>query len=85
MWLRMLGCRHSPPHLRHVQRQQLKRDQLRGEGLGRCDADFRSGVRVDRSVRFSRRHAADDVADRDAPSALALGLAERGERVGGLA
>ena len=43
------------------------------------------GVRVDRAVRLARRHAADDVADGDAARALLLRLAQRRERVGGLA
>ena len=43
------------------------------------------GVRVDRAVGLARRHAADDVADREAAGAAALRLAQRRERVGGLA
>ena len=64
--------------------EQVQRDQLRRERLGRGDADLRAGVRVDGAVGLARRHAADDVADGDAAGAAALGLAQRGERVGGL-
>ena len=71
--------------LGQVQREQVERDELAGEGLGRGDADLRAGVRVDRPVGFAGGHAADDVADGDAARALALGFPEGGERVGGLA
>jgi len=37
--------------------------QLRGKGLGRADANFRSGVGVDGAVGLARHHAAQDVAD----------------------
>ena len=66
MWPRIVGSAQRAAHLRHVQRQQLQRDELRRERLGRGDADLRPGVRVDGAVGFARRHAADDVADRDA-------------------
>ena len=72
MWRRISRRATRASHLRHVQRQQLQRDELRGERLGRGDADFRAGVRVDRAVGLARRHAADDVADGDAARALPL-------------
>ena len=49
--------------------EQVQRDELRRERLGRGDADLRAGVRVDRAVGLARRHAADDVADGDAARA----------------
>ena len=51
-------------------REQMQRDELRGERLGRRDADLRAGVRVDGALGLARGHAADDVADRDAAGAL---------------
>jgi hypothetical protein len=62
--------RQRAPHLPEVERQQVQRDELRGERLGRGDADLRPGVRVDRAVGLARGHAADDVADGDAARAL---------------
>ena len=72
-------------HLRHVKGQELQRDQLRGERLGRGNANLGAGVRIDRALGLAGRHAADHVADGDAVGALALRLAQRGERVGGFA
>ena len=66
--------RQRAAHLAEVEREQVERDELRGERLGRGDADLRAGVRVDRPVGFARGHAADDVADRDAASAVAASL-----------
>ena len=80
-----LRRRQRGAHLRHVEREQLKRDELRGERLGGRDADFGTRMRIDRSLRLARRHAADDIADGDAVGALALCLAKRGKRIGGLA
>jgi hypothetical protein len=71
--------------MRHVQREQLQRHELRGERLRRRDADLRPGVRIHGPVRFARGHAADDVADGNAGGALAPRFAERGQRVGRLA
>ena len=42
-------------------------------------------MRIDRAVRFTRRHAADDVADGEACRSVALRLAQRRQRIGGLA
>src|SRR5687767_11569238 len=63
-------------NLRQPQREQVEGDELGGERFGRSDANLRSCVRVQRPVRFARGHAADDVADGDAASALALRLTE---------
>ena len=85
MWRRISALGERAAHLRHVQRQQLQRDELRRERLGRGDADLRAGVRVDGAVGLARRHAADHVADGDAARALPARLAQRRQRVGGLA
>ena len=42
-------------------------------------------MRIDRAVRFTCRHAADDVADGEACRSVALRLAQRRQRIGGLA
>ena len=72
-------------HLAQAQGEEIERDQLRGERLGRRDADLRTRVGIDRPVGLARRHAADHVADGDAGGAFALRLAQRGQRVGRLA
>ena len=63
----------------------VERHELRGEGLGGGDPDFRPGVRVHGAVGFPRGHAADDIADGNALGALLARLAKRRQRVGGLA
>ena len=77
--------RQRAADLPEVEREQVQRHELRRERLGRRDADLGPGVGVDRAVGLARRHAADDVADRDAAGALLLRFAQRGERVGRLA
>ena len=83
--LAAFGLDQRAAHLGQLQREEVERDELRRERLGRGDADLRTGVRVDRAFGFARGHAADHVADREAARALALGLAQRRQRVGGLA
>ena len=76
--------RERPARLGQVERQQVQGHQLRGEGLGRGDADLGPGVGVDGPVALPRRHAADDVADGQAARALPPRLAQRRQGVGGL-
>ena len=65
---------------------QQRQNRERGdERLGRGHADFRAGVHVDAAVGFAGDGAADDVDDGQRAVAAALGFAQRGERVGGLA
>ena len=42
-----LRRRQRAAHLRHVEREQLQRDELRGERLSRGDANLGARVRVD--------------------------------------
>ena len=55
-----------------VNREQEHRDELRREALGRGDADFGAGVRVERGVAGAGDGAVDDV--RDGEDVRALGL-----------
>ena len=55
---------------------------MRGEGLGRGDADFRAGVQVNAAVRLAGDRRADDVANRQRRMPFALALSHRGQRVG---
>ena len=73
------------PQPAEVQGEHRQHDALRGERLGRGDADFRAGVQVDAAVGLAGDRAADDVADRQRRMPLALHLAQRGQRVGRLA
>ncbi len=68
-----------------VEREEIERRELRGEGLRRRHADLRAGVRVDGAVRHARGGGTDDVADREELRPLRLGLLHAGDRVGGLA
>ena len=67
------------------QRQQGQNGHLRGEALGRGDADLRAGVHVDAAIVLAGDGAGDVVADAQGPVALALALAQCGQRIGGLA
>ena len=64
---------------------QHERRQLPGKRLGGGHADFRPGMRQNRSRRFARDHGAEDVADGQRFRALLLGLALRGQSVRGFA
>ena len=79
-----LRRRQRAAHLRHVEREQLQRDELRRERLGRGHANLWAGVRVDRPFGFTRGHAADHVADGDSVRALPPCFTQRGERLRGL-
>mmetsp|Transcript_9771 Transcript_9771/g.22976 ORF Transcript_9771/g.22976 Transcript_9771/m.22976 type:complete len:347 (+) Transcript_9771:137-1177(+) len=70
--------------------EELERDHahdadLRGEGLGRGDADLGPGVQVDAAVRLARNGRAHRVADAHGQAAVTLGKRDGGEGVGGLA
>src|SRR5262249_15483623 len=67
------------------EREDVSRDHLRSESLRRGDADLRPGVRVEGAVSFARHHRTLHIADRHAPAAFLFRLAQRGQRVGGLA
>ena len=77
--------RQRTASLSEIQRKELKGDELRRKGLRRGDADLRSRVRVHGSRGLTGGHASHNVADRDAASPLLARLAERRERVRGLA
>ncbi len=76
-----LGDGKAVARLRQVNREEVKRRQLRGEGLGGAHANFRAGVRVNGAMRFPRHHAAQHVADGQRLRKLGLGLALAGDGV----
>ena len=80
---RAAGGKISQPAQMHG--QQRKYCERGDKGLGRGDADFRPGVHVNAAVGFARDGAADDVDDGQRLVPAALGLAQRGQRVGGFA
>ncbi len=59
--------------------------QLAGKSFGGGYADLGSGVRVDGARGFARDHGTDHVADREGLRSFLLGLALRGEGIGGFA
>ena len=66
--------------------QHAQRGELRGEGLGRGDADLRSGARQHDELGLAHQRALRHVADGQRREVAGLlGEAQRGERVGGLA
>ena len=73
-------------NLAQGQRQQQQADQLSGEGFGRSHADFATGLGQQGQVGFTHQRADADVADRQAgEEAQFLGVAQRGQGVGGFA
>ena len=72
-------------HLREVEPEQVAGHQLGQEALGRGDADLGAGVGVDHRVGLARDRRAVGVADREHLGALPPGVADRHQRVGGLA
>ena len=79
------GFEAEVAHAAEVEGEQCQHDALRRERLGGGDADLRAGVQIDAAVGLAGDRAADDVADRQRRMALALHLAEGGQRVGRLA
>ena len=65
-------------------RQARERRQLAGEGLGRGDADFRSGKRRHEDIAFARDARCRHIHDREDMLFVRAGIAQRSERVGGL-
>ena len=72
---------HRALHLRQIQAQQVGGDDLRDEGLGGGDRDFRARVRVQHSVGFARDAGALRVADRQYARPLFAGVAQGHQRV----
>ena len=83
--LLFLGAVHPAFHHRELRGERGEHRELAGERLGRGDADL--GPRVDRQqqVRLARHRAGRHVDDRRDGLPLRLAIAQRGERVGGLA
>ena len=69
----------------HRDRQAGKRGELGGERLGGGDADLGAGLGSEHRIRFAGHRALIDIDHRDDVLALRPGIAESGQRVGGLA
>ena len=66
-------------------RERRQHHELAGEGLGRGDADFGTGQRRQHGLALARDRRGRHVDDGERVRALRLGVAQRGQRVGGLA
>ena len=84
-WRRQASAERVPAQAAEVEGQQGEGRELGGEGLGGGDPDLRPGMGQERPRRFAGQHRALHVADADGQGALALGLAEGGQGVRGLA
>ena len=76
---------HRALHLRQIQAQQIGGDDLRDEGLGGGDRNFRARVRVEHGVGFAWDARALRVADCQHARPLFAGVAQGHQRVHGLA
>ena len=74
-----------PADARKEDGKQVADDELRGVCLRRGHGDLRPGERVEDAVRLARDGRAHDVDDGQRAVSLALGLAQRGQAVRGLA
>jgi hypothetical protein len=68
-----------------VEPEEVQRHQLRGERLGRGDADFGTGTDVEPVIALAGHRRLDGVGERDGFGAPAARGPDRRERVGGLA
>ena len=76
----------QPVDARELDDEQRKRSELRGERLGRSDADLGTGARHQHEIRLAHEARFGHVADRErAEIAALLAVAQRRERVGGFA
>ena len=82
--LRLAG--EPAAQLRQHQREQKQRGELRGERLGRGDADLGPGAGQETQPRLAHQRALRHVADRERlVLAERLGMLQRGDRVGSFA
>lgn len=79
-----LGGAH-PFDLGEMEGEEGEDADLRGEGFGRADADFGTGVEVERAVGFAAEGGVLDVADTEDAGTSPFGFAHGGEGVGRLA
>ena len=80
-----LLCRHRPPHLRQLQRDEVEQRDLRRERLRRRDADLEPAACVQHGIDLARDLRAHHVRDRDGVGALLARELHRLDRVAGLA
>ena len=81
----LLGFAHRAARPRQSDRQTGDDGELAGEGLGRGDADLRPGERWRSGVGEAGDRGGRHVDDADRLGPLRLGVAQRSQRVGGLA
>ena len=81
----ILGLVDHAARARHCDGDQIAHDQLGAVRLGGGHGDLRAGVGVDDVIGLAGDGRAHDVDDGEGVHALALGLAQRREAVGGLA
>ena len=68
-------------HSAEVQGDQCREHHLGGEGLGRCDANFRSRMLVDAAITLAGNRRANAVVDRQGAVAFSFRLAQGRERI----
>ena len=83
--LGLVGVGQFAARLAGRDRERRQHHQLAGEGLGRGDADFRAGQRRQHGLAFARDGRGRHVDHGERVHALRLGVAQRRQRVGGLA
>ena len=83
--LGFVGIRQFAARLAGGNRDRGQHHQLAGEGLGRGDADFGTGQRRQHGLAFARDGRGRHVDDGERVHALRLGVAQRRQRIGGLA
>ena len=83
--LGLVRIRQFAARLAGGDRQRGQHHQLAGERLGRGDADFRTGQRRQHGLAFARDRRTRHVDHRQRVHALLLRVAQRRQRIGGLA
>ena len=83
--LGLVGIGQFAARLAGGDRERGQHHQLAGEGLGRGDADLRTGQRRQHGLAFARDRRGRHVDDGERVHALRFRVAQRGQRVGGLA
>ena len=83
--LGLVGLRQFAARLAGGDRNRGQHHQLAGERLGRGDADFGTGQRRQHGLAFARNGRGRHVDDGQRVHALRFGIAQRRQRIGGLA
>ena len=83
--LGFIGIGQFAARLARGHRDRSQHHQLAGERLGRGDADFRAGQRRHHGLAFARDGRTRHIDDGKRVHALRFGVAQRCQRIGGLA